>query len=90
VANSGNDTVSVFDASLGAAANALRKFGDMAGVRFPFGMAVDPVNNLIFVTNQDSHSVTVYNRTDTGDIAPVRTIQGANTGISMPWGLAIW
>jgi hypothetical protein len=50
---------------------------------------VDTVNNQIFVANNGNGSITVYGRTDTGNVAPVRTIAGASTGLSGPWGLAL-
>jgi DNA-binding beta-propeller fold protein YncE len=41
----------------------------------------------LFVTNQDNNSVTVYVRTADGDISPLRTLSGADTGLSDPSGL---
>jgi DNA-binding beta-propeller fold protein YncE len=41
----------------------------------------------LFVTNQDSNSVTVYFRTADGDVTPVRTLSGTDTGLSDPSGL---
>lgn len=41
----------------------------------------------LFVTNQDSNSVTVYFRTADGDVTPVRTLIGGLTGLSDPSGL---
>ncbi|NTW60263.1 MAG: hypothetical protein HGA43_13990, partial [Nitrospirae bacterium] len=46
-------------------------------------------NNEIFVTNYNSSSITVYGRTDAGNIAPTRTISGANTGLNFPAGIAL-
>lgn len=42
----------------------------------------------LFVSNQNSNSVTVYSSTANGDIAPTRTITGGSTGLSAPWSLA--
>jgi DNA-binding beta-propeller fold protein YncE len=41
----------------------------------------------LFVTNQDSNSVTVYFRTADGDVTPIRTLSGGLTGLSDPSGL---
>lgn len=43
----------------------------------------------IFVTNQPSNSVTVYTRTGSGNLAPLRTLVGAATGLASPRGLAV-
>src|SRR5712691_639131 len=42
----------------------------------------------LFVTNQGG-SVTVYARTANGDVAPLRTLAGAATGLNTPVGLAV-
>jgi hypothetical protein len=62
----------------------------------PAGLAVDTVNNEIlvantsFVTDPDHpSSITVYNRTDSGNVAPKRTISGALTKLAQPIGLAV-
>ena len=43
----------------------------------------------LFVTNQDSNSVTVYFRTADGDVTPVRTLSEGLTGLSDPSGLFV-
>ena len=48
------------------------------------GVAVDPVHNLIVVSNINPHGITgllIFNRTDTGDVAPRAIIAGPRTGI---------
>ena len=52
-------------------------------------VAVDTVNNEIYVANNSNFSVTVYGRTDTGNVPPIRTISGASTGLYFPGGLAV-
>jgi DNA-binding beta-propeller fold protein YncE len=47
------------------------------------------VNNEIFVANTFNNSITVYGRTANGDVAPIRTISGASTGLSSPFGIAV-
>lgn len=73
--------------------------GPSTGLNDPFDVAYDPVHQEIFVANLlgDSSgppffaegSVTVYNRTDTGDVAPKRKIAGAFTNMKGPWSLAL-
>jgi hypothetical protein len=43
----------------------------------------------IFVSNQNNNSVTVFDRTADGNVAPLRTIVGASTGLSTPEGIAV-
>ena len=43
----------------------------------------------LFVTNTSNNSVTVYARTATGNTAPLRTLQGAATGLSGPGAVAV-
>ncbi len=52
-------------------------------------MAVDAVNNEIVVTNQGNNSITVHARTAYGNVAPLRTIVGAATSLSQPFGLSV-
>src|SRR5262245_40283865 len=43
----------------------------------------------IFVTNSDTRTVTVYNRTANGDVAPLRMIGGPATKLGIPYGIAV-
>ena len=45
--------------------------------------------NELFVTDQGNNSVTVYPRTANGNVAPLRTLAGAATGLNGPLGLAV-
>ena len=45
--------------------------------------------NEIFVDNAGNNSVTVYSRTGNGNVAPLRTISGAATGLNSPEGLTV-
>ena len=45
--------------------------------------------NLLFVTNINNNSVTVYPSSANGDVPPVATITGAATGLNAPTGLAL-
>ena len=53
------------------------------------GIFVDLVNNEIFLANRDYDAVTVFNRTDSGSLAPKRTIRGSNTGLNEPRGIYV-
>ncbi len=58
----------------------------------PHGLFIDTVNNEVVATNYghvfgappQAPSVTVFARTATGNVAPLRTISGALTGLSTP------
>ncbi len=63
--------------------------GASTGLGTPTGIAVDTVNNEIFVTNSLFNSITVFGRTVNGNITPVRTISGSSTGLSSPFGIAL-
>jgi hypothetical protein len=56
---------------------------------FPQGLAVDAVNNELLLVNGTSNSITIFARTASGNAAPLRTLQGASTGLSSPSGLAM-
>ena len=43
----------------------------------------------IFVPNFSNNSVTVYARTDNGNVAPVRAIVGAATGLNGPFSVTV-
>jgi hypothetical protein len=43
----------------------------------------------LFVANRTSNSVTVYSRTATGSASPLRTLEGAATGLSSPQAVAL-
>ena len=52
------------------------------------GIAVDTVNNQIFVANREE-SITVYSTSATGNATPVSTISGASTGLNAPSSIAV-
>ena len=63
--------------------------GTSTGLIFPAGVALDPVNNHMWVANLGGPSIAVYNRYATGDTPPLRTIRGLNTNLAFPAGLAL-
>ncbi len=60
----------------------------------PTGVAVDSQGDA-YVSNIGSYndsippSVTVYPANANGNVAPIRTIAGSNTGLGLPWGLTL-
>jgi hypothetical protein len=55
----------------------------------PIGLAEDLVNDEVAVANSSGNSVTVYARTANGNVAPLRTLSGAATGLNGPVFVAI-
>jgi DNA-binding beta-propeller fold protein YncE len=53
------------------------------------GIAVDALNNEIFSANYYDKTITVYSRTDSGNVAPARTISGAATSLIGPQSIAV-
>jgi DNA-binding beta-propeller fold protein YncE len=60
--------------------------GPKTGLREVVGVAVDPKRNLLLAINMgathDEHGVFIFNRTDSGDVAPRAVIGGSETGIA--------
>jgi len=70
--------------------------GAAAGLDDSAGLAVDTVNDEVFVTNPGNIPLTVpvprvvvFNRTANGDVAPLRTLVGAATGLNDPEGVVV-
>jgi len=55
----------------------------------PQGLVVDTVHDELVVANPNSGSITVYARTASGNVAPLRMIQGAATGFGGPRGVVV-
>jgi DNA-binding beta-propeller fold protein YncE len=62
--------------------------GAATGMDTPRGLALDIVNDELFVANFDN-SITVYARTANGNAVPKRTLVGAATGLNAPRGLVV-
>jgi hypothetical protein len=62
--------------------------GAATGLSSPSGVVADVANSELLVTNVNN-SVTVYARTAGGNTAPLRTLQGAATGLNNPVFLAV-
>ncbi|MGQ0548671.1 MAG: beta-propeller fold lactonase family protein [Armatimonadota bacterium] len=89
VANNGNNSVTVYAATANGNIAPIRTIsGGATGLNGPSGVALDGAGNL-YVANFSpfpipSHSVTVYAAGANGNVAPIRTISGAATGLNMP------
>ena len=69
--------------------HSLREFGWITKLTDPGSIAVDNVNNEIYVTNGTANSINVYARTANGSVAPTRIISGATTSIGGPYCIAV-
>jgi len=54
-----------------------------------YGLAVDPRNQEILISIQDSHSIVTYAKSAKGDDRPIRVLQGEHTGLGDPHGIAL-
>src|ERR1700682_1923970 len=92
VDNSRSNSVTVYTRTANGNVAPLRTIsGAATGLNSPEGLAVDAVNNELFVANDfpANGTVTVYALTANGNVAPLRTIAGAGTGMDTPRGLAV-
>jgi slime mold repeat-containing protein len=66
--------------------------GELTGINGPAGMAVDLLHDELFIVNYkvaDGGSITVFSRTASGNVAPLRTLQGSGTLFKDPQGIAL-
>ena len=95
VTNENSHTVAVFDPTASGNVQPLRRLGDLTGLGNLQAVAFDRVNGEIYVANTASspyspaYPVTVYARTASGNIAPVRVISGTSTGLKGAVGIAV-
>ena len=54
-----------------------------------FGIAVDEQKQELFLTVQHDNAIVVYNKSAQGDEPPLRVIQGDDTGLADPHGMAL-
>jgi DNA-binding beta-propeller fold protein YncE len=54
-----------------------------------FGIAVDEEAKELFLTVQHDNAIVVFNKSATGTEAPIRVIQGNDTGLADPHGMAL-
>ncbi|HEX9367712.1 MAG TPA: hypothetical protein VF921_13870 [Vicinamibacterales bacterium] len=89
IVDSGDDSVLVFPRTANGDVAPIRRIGGPATrIRNIYGMTVDSVHNLIVVANRvdlggraSEDGILIFNRTDTGDVAPRAVIAGPRTGI---------
>lgn len=95
VANQGDDSILRFDKAASADANlapAAIISGANTGLNAPNYIFLDSTNDRLYVTNQGGASILVFDSASTlttGDVAPTRTITGANTGLTIPVDVAV-
>ena len=89
IVDSGDDSVLVFPRTATGNIAPIRKLGGpKTQIRNIYGMSVDSVHNVIVVANRvdlggrdSSDGILIFNRTDSGDVAPRAVIAGPRTGI---------
>jgi hypothetical protein len=89
IVDSGDDSVLVFPrTAIGNTAPIRKLGGPKTQIRNIYGMSVDSVHNVIVVANrvdlggrESSDGILIFNRTDSGDVAPRAVIAGPRTGI---------
>lgn len=65
--------------------------GSVTGLAYPLGIAVDAARNIYVVNaaNYLSATVTVYAAGADGNVPPIQTITGSNTGLNDPRSIAV-
>ncbi len=94
VANQSSNSITVYSRTASGNVAPLRTIsGTTTGLYRPGGITVDTVNNEIDIVNGSdnyyNNSITVYSRTASGNVAPLRTISGTTTGLNSPNGIAV-
>ena len=92
VANAGDSSITVYQRTANLNATPIRTIsGSATHLATPIGVALDLVHGEILVLNAPTYSpfMTVYARTATGNIAPLRIIAGASTELNGPVDLAV-
>jgi Beta-propeller repeat/NHL repeat len=95
VTNRATNSVTVFAAgSSGNVAPTSVISGSNTGLTSPIGVGVDSSGNIYVVNSAntgggDAGSVTVYSAGSNGNVAPIQTISGGDTGLFTPSGLAL-
>lgn len=93
VANNNFSSVTVYASGASGDAAPIRTIaGPATGLQGPLALALDSTGNL-YVANaakdSDVNTVTVYGPGANGNVAPVRSISGSDTGLAQPSGLAV-
>jgi choice-of-anchor A domain-containing protein len=91
----GSGSITVFARTASGNTAPLRTIqGNATGLNLPQALSLDPVYGEIFVassgfTTANVGAILVFRRTDSGNVAPLRKIEGASTGLCNPVGLAL-
>ena len=86
VADRISSAVFTFDALADGDVAPLRVLGNLTAMADPMTMAYDPAAAELFVGNAGA-SLSVYGRAASGNVAAVRRIAGANTGLAALWDI---
>jgi hypothetical protein len=90
---SGASTITVYDLAANGNVSPLRTLsGASTGIEGPVGIAVDTVNDELYVVNYrtaNGGSVEVFSRTASGNTGPLRTLQGTGTLLQDPQGMVL-
>jgi DNA-binding beta-propeller fold protein YncE len=63
--------------------------GPRTGLNWPTGIAYEPERNELYVTNDTTDSILIFDANASGNVAPRRVLKGPKTGLKNPTGLAI-
>lgn len=94
VPNNANDSVTVYERDADGEVMPIRTIaGAATDINFPFALAVDPTHEELFVSNfsdfVEPETITVYDLSADGDIAPKRTLVGEATQLDSPIGIDV-
>jgi sugar lactone lactonase YvrE len=94
LSGSPSGSITVFEVGLGGYSSQLPTIaGDATGLNGPLAVAVDSVGNIYVTTDGSSvdnqQKVLVYAKGASGNVAPIVTIAGSNTGLFGPGGIAV-
>jgi sugar lactone lactonase YvrE len=94
LSSSSSGSITVFEVGLGGYSSQLPSIaGDATGLNAPLAVAVDSGGNIYVTTDGSSvdnqQKVLVYARGASGNVAPIATIAGSNTGLFGPGGIAV-
>jgi hypothetical protein len=94
LSGSPSGSITVFEVGLGGYSSQLPSIaGDATGLNGPLAVAVDSGDNIYVTTDGSSvdnqQKVLVYEKGASGNVAPIATIAGSNTGLFGPGGIAV-
>ena len=92
---SGGNSITIFDRLASGDSSPKRVIqGNRTNLNLPQGVALDLIHDEIVVANSaftmpDPGSILAFARTDDGDVAPIRTLEGDATQLCHPIGIAL-